>query len=108
MSNNSRKKSSSKIEYWINVMEQIFYLHLVPFFRFPGEYTIPAQSNIGIMSYLLHRNPEVFPDPEKFDPERFSKENSANRHPFAYIPFSAGPRNCIGELFFLFFFKTLI
>ncbi len=49
---------------------------------------------LAIMS--LHRDPKVFPDPEKFDPERFSQENSAKRNPFAYVPFSAGPRNCIG------------
>lgn len=71
---------------------------LLCFHVLSGEYTIPAQSNIGIMSYLMHRSPELYPDPEKFDPERFSKENSAGRHPFAYIPFSAGPRNCIGKV----------
>ncbi|KAL1465041.1 hypothetical protein WDU94_004636 [Cyamophila willieti] len=64
-----------------------------------GEFTIPAQSNIAIVTYWLHRNSEIYPDPEKFDPERFSKENSAARHSFAYIPFSAGPRNCIGQRF---------
>ncbi|GBN90802.1 Cytochrome P450 4c3 [Araneus ventricosus] len=60
-------------------------------------YTIPKGSSGIVLSYYLHRDESVFPDPEKFDPDRFLPENEINIPDFAYIPFSAGPRNCIED-----------
>lgn len=64
-----------------------------------GDYHIPANADIFISPYFLHRHSRYWPDAETFDPERFNQENSKQRHKFAYIPFSAGPRRCIGDFF---------
>ena len=62
----------------------------------PGPYTVPQGVTVFLFTSALHRDERWFPDPDLFDPDRFLPENSAHRHPFAYIPFSAGLRNCIG------------
>ena len=66
---------------------------------FGQGHIIPAGANISISAYTVHRNPRHFPDPAKFDPERFSPQNSAGRHPYAYIPFGIGRRMCVGHVF---------
>ena len=62
-------------------------------------FVVPRDMNLMVCTYNVHRNPRIWKNPEKFDPDRFSKENSAGRHPFAHVPFSAGARNCIGQRF---------
>ena len=62
-------------------------------------YLIPKNTQLGIFTYMIHHHPDVWENPEEFDPLRFHPNNAENRHPYAYIPFSAGPRNCIGQYF---------
>jgi cytochrome P450 len=66
-----------------------------------GGYHIPAGSRITISPYVTHRLPELWEDPSQFKPERFTAAAIADRHPFAYLPFGAGPRQCIGKHFAL-------
>jgi cytochrome P450 len=61
-------------------------------------HTIPPGCDVLLLIYQLHHDPKVWPQPEKFDPERFTAENSATRSPYSWVPFSAGPRNCLGKL----------
>jgi enediyne biosynthesis protein E7 len=62
-----------------------------------GGYPVPPGTNVLLPLYLLHRHPRFWHDPEGFLPERFAPEHEAERPRFAYMPFAAGPRHCIGE-----------
>ncbi len=64
-----------------------------------GGYLVPKGSNLAISSYAMHHNPDLFPEPERFDPERFAPAREAQIPRYAYLPFGAGPRVCIGNMF---------
>ena len=67
-----------------------------------GGFSIPPGANVLLPLYLLHRHPRFWKDPDVFWPERFAVEHEAQRPRFAYMPFAAGPRHCIGETFALY------
>jgi cytochrome P450 len=64
-----------------------------------GGHRIPAGSFIAVSQWATHRHPEFWDDAETFDPTRFAPEQEEERHPYAYFPFGAGPRSCIGSHF---------
>lgn len=64
-----------------------------------GGHRIPGGAVLTFSPYVLHRDPRLWSNPERFDPDRFAPDADVKRHKFAYVPFSAGPRGCIGEQF---------
>jgi cytochrome P450 len=64
-----------------------------------GDYLIPPGAHFFFSQYMMARTEEYFPDPLRFDPDRFSAENKAKRPKFTYFPFGGGSRQCIGESF---------
>ncbi|GMT21510.1 hypothetical protein PFISCL1PPCAC_12807, partial [Pristionchus fissidentatus] len=73
-----------------------------------GPYLIPRGSNMLIPPYLVHHNECIYPEPLVFDPDRFLPENVETRHAYDFVPFSAGPRNCIGQKFAMYQLKIFL
>lgn len=78
-------------------------------YQLPGESpkaVLPAGTRVIIPTYAIHCDPEFYPDPMRFDPERFTEENKKSRPHYAYLPFGEGPRICIGLRFAMMQMKT--
>ncbi|GMS96539.1 hypothetical protein PENTCL1PPCAC_18714 [Pristionchus entomophagus] len=73
-----------------------------------GEAILPRGSDIFMNVFVIHHNEEVYPDNWQFDPDRFLPEEVAKRHPYDYIPFSAGIRNCLGQKFAMQEIKVIV
>ncbi|XP_049535220.1 cytochrome P450 4d2-like isoform X2 [Anopheles darlingi] len=117
---------AARIELTNSTLQDLRYLDLViketlrinpsvPIFgrRSAGDMTIdgvpvPKGMEFGVLIYALHNDPELYPEPERFDPERFSEEAQAARPPYSYIPFSVGARNCIGQRYAMLEIKTML
>jgi cytochrome P450 len=78
-------------------------------YKIPGhEYVIKKGDVVRVSNVGICFDPDIFPDPKKFNPERFLKENITNRNPYSYMAFSLGPRNCLAMRFALFEIKVCI
>ena len=77
--------------------------------KYPDERPLLLEKNavVWLPIFGLHRDPNHYPEPECFDPERFNDRNKINIKPYTYLPFGSGPRNCIGSRFALLEIKTL-
>uniref|UniRef100_A0A1B0FQM9 Uncharacterized protein n=1 Tax=Glossina morsitans morsitans TaxID=37546 RepID=A0A1B0FQM9_GLOMM len=73
-----------------------------------GNLTLPPNTQIVIPLHAVARDPKYFSNPDDFLPERFLLENTTKMHPFAFVPFSAGPRNCVGQKFAMLEMKMIV
>ncbi|XP_034244949.1 cytochrome P450 4C1-like [Thrips palmi] len=98
------------------VKEVLRYYSVVPLFgrRVREDVVLPSGTLVPrgcqLMFWLphVHRSAELFERPDDFDPDRFLPETSRGRHPFAFVPFSAGPRNCVGQRYAIMFLKAAV
>lgn len=98
-----------KEETTISKFKTLINIYIITLIFVSDNYTYPADTSIIVPIYFIGHSADIFKDPEEFRPERFDVEqNSEQLNPFAYIPFSAGPRNCIGQKFAMLEMKSLL
>lgn len=73
-----------------------------------GDYTIPAGATVIVTTFKMHRQPHIYPNPDVFNPDNFLPEKTANRHYYAFVPFSAGPRSCVGRKYAMLKLKIIL
>ncbi|XP_014248590.1 cytochrome P450 4g15-like [Cimex lectularius] len=73
-----------------------------------SDLVVPAGCTVVIPMFKIHRRGDIYPNPEEFDPDNFLPENAASRHYYAYVPFSAGPRSCVGRKYAMLKLKILL
>lgn len=73
-----------------------------------GDVVVPAGVNVDINQHMIHHHPDVWQEHEVFKPERFLQTDVTERHPYSFVPFAAGPRNCIGQNFAMNEIKVVI
>ncbi|XP_030378394.1 cytochrome P450 4g1 [Scaptodrosophila lebanonensis] len=73
-----------------------------------GPYMVPKGTTVVVLQYCVHRRADIYPNPTKFDPDNFLPERMANRHYYSFIPFSAGPRSCVGRKYAMLKLKVLL
>lgn len=62
-----------------------------------ADLILPSGTTVVVAALDIHMDSEIYPEPKKFDPDRFLPELMKKRHPYAYLPFSGGPRICLGK-----------
>lgn len=72
------------------------------------DYVVPSGTTVVIGTYKLHRREDIYPNPDVFNPDNFLPERTSNRHYYSYIPFSAGPRSCVGRKYAMLKLKVLL
>lgn len=73
-----------------------------------GNYTVPAGCTVVIVTYKLHRNSDIYANPDEFNPDNFLPERCIKRHHYSFVPFSAGPRGCVGRKYAILKLKILL